>query len=152
MRRLRFPFDYGTGRITIFLCSVQHSSNVEVSDFRHIIEGIMVLAVTEYALNTGVVKMINPTGHFVIGGSFVDCGVTGRKLVCDTYGDIDRIGGGTMSGKDLSKVDRSSAYMVRKAIFFWIHSITRKSIVYDLTYRYEYFMYNISVKLKKCEL
>ena len=112
--KAQVTFDYDTGRITTFLCSVQHSPDVEVADFRHIIEGVMVLAASEYALNTDFEKLINPTGRFVIGGSFADCGVTGRKLACDTYGGIGRIGGGAMSGKDPSKVDRSGAYMARK--------------------------------------
>lgn len=112
--KAQVSYDYDTGRITTFLCSVQHSPDVEVTDFRHIIESIMVLAASEYALNTDFVKLINPTGRFVIGGSFADCGVTGRKLACDTYGGIGRIGGGALSGKDPSKVDRSAAYMGRK--------------------------------------
>lgn len=107
-------FDYDSNRITTFLCSVQHSPDVEVSDFRHIIEGVMVLAAAEYGLNTDFEKLINPTGRFVIGGSFADCGVTGRKLACDTYGGIGRIGGGALSGKDPTKVDRSGAYMARR--------------------------------------
>ena len=107
-------FDYDSNRITTFLCSVQHSSDVEVSDFRHIIEGVMVLAAAEYGLNTDFEKLINPTGRFIIGGSFADCGVTGRKLACDTYGGIGRIGGGALSGKDPTKVDRSGAYMARR--------------------------------------
>lgn len=97
-----------------FLCSVQHSPDVEVSDFRHVIESMMVLAACEYGLNTDFEKLVNPTGRFVIGGPFADCGVTGRKLACDTYGGIGHIGGGAMSGKDPSKVDRSGAYMARK--------------------------------------
>lgn len=112
--KAQVSYDYDTGRITTFLCSVQHSPDVEVSDFRHIVESVMVLAASEYALNTDFVKLINPTGRFVIGGSFADCGVTGRKLACDTYGGIGHIGGGAMSGKDPSKVDRSAAYMARK--------------------------------------
>lgn len=112
--KAQVSYDYDTGRITTFLCSVQHSPDVEVSDFRHIIESIMVIAASEYALNTDFTKLINPTGRFVIGGSFADCGVTGRKLACDTYGGIGRIGGGALSGKDPSKVDRSAAYMGRK--------------------------------------
>ena len=107
-------FDYDSNRITTFLCSVQHSPDGEVSDFRHIIEGVMVLAAAEYGLNTDFEKLINPTGRFIIGGSFADCGVTGRKLACDTYGGIGRIGGGALSGKDPTKVDRSGAYMARR--------------------------------------
>lgn len=107
-------FDYDSGRITTFLCSVQHSPDVEVDNFRHIIESMMVLAACEYGLNGDFVKLVNPTGRFVLGGSFADCGVTGRKLACDTYGGVGRIGGGALSGKDPSKVDRSAAYMARK--------------------------------------
>jgi S-adenosylmethionine synthetase len=112
--KAQVSFDYDSGKITTFLCSVQHSPDVEPSDFRHIIEGIMVLAATENGLNTDFEKLVNPTGRFVIGGPYADCGVTGRKLACDTYGGIGRIGGGAMSGKDPSKVDRSGAYMARK--------------------------------------
>ncbi len=112
--KAQVSFDYGSGRIAAFLCSVQHSPDVEVSDFRHIIDGMMVLAACEYGLNGDFVKLINPTGRFVVGGSFADCGVTGRKLACDTYGGIGRIGGGALSGKDPSKVDRSAAYMARR--------------------------------------
>ena len=74
----------------------------------------MVLAACENGLNTDFEKLVNPTGRFVIGGSFADCGVTGRKIACDTYGGVGHIGGGAMSGKDPSKVDRSGAYMARK--------------------------------------
>ena len=112
--KAQVSFNYDTGKITTFLCSVQHSPDVDPADFRHIIESIMVLAACENGLNTDFEKLINPTGRFVIGGSFADCGVTGRKLACDTYGGVGRIGGGAMSGKDPSKVDRSGAYMARK--------------------------------------
>ena len=112
--KAQVSFDYDSSRITTFLCSVQHSSDVEVSDFRHIIESMMVLAACEYGLNGDFQKLVNPTGRFVIGGSYADCGVTGRKLACDTYGGIGRIGGGALSGKDPTKVDRSGAYMARR--------------------------------------
>ena len=112
--KAQVSFNYDTGKITTFLCSVQHSPDVDPADFRHIIESIMVLAACENGLNTDFEKLINPTGRFVIGGSFADCGITGRKLACDTYGGVGRIGGGAMSGKDPSKVDRSGAYMARK--------------------------------------
>lgn len=112
--KAQVSYDYDTGRITTFLCSVQHSPDVEVSDFRHIIESMMVLAACEYGLDGNFQKLVNPTGRFVLGGSFADCGVTGRKLACDTYGGIGRMGGGALSGKDPTKVDRSAAYMARK--------------------------------------
>ncbi|MBR2258221.1 MAG: methionine adenosyltransferase [Blautia sp.] len=112
--KAQVSYDYDTGRIMTFLCSVQHSPDVEPGDFRHIIEGMMVLAASWYGLNSDFEKLVNPTGRFVIGGPFADCGVTGRKLACDTYGGVGHIGGGALSGKDPSKVDRSGAYMARK--------------------------------------
>lgn len=112
--KAQVSYDYDTGRITTFLCSVQHSPDVEVSDFRHIIESMMVLAACEYGLDGDFTRLVNPTGRFVLGGSYADCGVIGRKLACDTYGGIGRMGGGALSGKDPTKVDRSAAYMARK--------------------------------------
>ena len=112
--KAQVSYDYDTGKITTFLCSVQHSPDVEPSDFRHIIEGMMVLAASWHGLNSDFEKLVNPTGRFVMGGPFADCGVTGRKLACDTYGGVGHIGGGALSGKDPSKVDRSGAYMARK--------------------------------------
>ena len=112
--KAQVSYEYDTGRISTFLCSVQHSPDVEVSDFRHIIESMMVLAACEYGLDGDFTKLVNPTGRFVLGGSYADCGVTGRTLACDTYGGIGRMGGGALSGKDPTKVDRSAAYMARK--------------------------------------
>ena len=120
--KAQVSFDYDSGRITTFLCSVQHSPDVEPSEFRHIIEAIMVLAAAKLGLNMDFEKLINPTGRFVCGGPFADCGVTGRKLACDTYGGVGRIGGGAMSGKDPTKVDRSGAYMARKIARDIVHA------------------------------
>jgi len=112
--KAQVSYDYDSGRITTFLCSVQHREETTTDEIRAIIEPLMALTAAEYGLNTDFEKLVNPTGRFVIGGSKADCGVTGRKLVCDTYGSIGRIGGGALSGKDPSKVDRSAAYMARK--------------------------------------
>jgi S-adenosylmethionine synthetase len=112
--KAQVSFDYDTEKITTFLCSVQHTEDAELDDIRKIIESLMTLVASEYGLNTDFVKLINPTGRFVVGGSKADCGVTGRKLACDTYGGIARIGGGALSGKDPSKVDRSAAYIARR--------------------------------------
>ena len=120
--KAQVSFDYDSGKITTFLCSVQHDSDVEVDDFRPVIESLMILAASQYGLNTDFRKLVNPTGRFVIGGSFADCGVTGRKLACDTYGGVGHIGGGAMSGKDPSKVDRSGAYMARKIARDIVHA------------------------------
>ena len=67
-----------------------------------------------YHLNKDFRALVNPTGRFVTGGSFADTGVTGRKIMCDTYGGAAHHGGGAFSGKDPTKVDRSAAYMARK--------------------------------------
>ena len=112
--KAQVSFDYDSGTITTFLCSVQHDASVSPDDFRPVIESLMILAASQYGLNTDFKKLVNPTGRFVIGGPYADCGVTGRKLACDTYGGVGHIGGGAMSGKDPSKVDRSGAYMARK--------------------------------------
>ena len=112
--KAQVSYDYDSGRITTFLCSVQHTEDADIEAIRSVVEPLMVLTAAEYGLNTDFEKLVNPTGRFVIGGSQADCGVTGRKLACDTYGGIGHIGGGALSGKDPSKVDRSAAYMARK--------------------------------------
>lgn len=81
---------------------------------KEIVRGIMVQVAETYGLNTDFRALVNPTGRFVQGGSFADTGVTGRKIIADTYGGMCRHGGGAFSGKDPSKVDRSAAYMARK--------------------------------------
>lgn len=112
--KAQVSYDYDSGKITTFLCSVQHTPDVEVDDFRPIIEKLMVRTATAYGLNTDFEKLVNPTGRFVLGSSFADCGMTGRKLACDTYGGVGHIGGGSLSGKDPTKVDRNGAYAARK--------------------------------------
>ena len=112
--KAQVSYDYDTGRITTFLCSVRHRPEVETKDFAPAIRELMARAATAYGLNTDYEVLINPTGRFVSGGPAADCGVTGRKLACDTYGGVAHIGGGAMSGKDPTKVDRSAAYMARK--------------------------------------
>lgn len=114
-------FDYDTGEITAFLCSVQHNPDVEIEEFRPILEELMVETADEYMLGGDFLKLVNPTGRFVIGGSFADCGVTGRKICCDSYGSLAHVGGGAFSGKDPSKVDRSAAYMLRQIARDLVH-------------------------------
>ncbi len=98
--KAQVSFDYETGKITTFLISTQHRSEYQVSDFCSIVETIMETAAEEYELNTDFRRLVNPTGRFVIGGSFADCGLTGRKIIADTYGGMCRHGGGALSGKD----------------------------------------------------
>ena len=93
--------------------STQHDDKVSISDLREsIIEEIVKKTLPSKLLGRTAYH-INPTGRFVIGGPQGDCGLTGRKIIVDTYGGMGRHGGGAFSGKDPSKVDRSAAYMMR---------------------------------------
>ncbi len=112
--KAQVSFDYDNWKIETFLCSVQTAEGADLEKVRKTIEKIMKEVASEYALNTDFQVLVNPTGKFEIGGPFADTGVTGRKLACDTYGGIGHIGGGAMSGKDPTKVDRSGAYAARK--------------------------------------
>ena len=103
----------GSIRIHTFLVSVQHSDELDQADVRAIVLPLMEQTARDYNMNTDFRVLVNPTGKFVIGGSFGDCGVTGRKIIADTYGGAGHHGGGAFSGKDISKVDRSAAYMAR---------------------------------------
>lgn len=112
--KAQVTFDYDAGRIDTFLISTQHRADVHTVQVKEIVRGIMVQVAEAYGLNTDFRAPVNPTGRFVQGGSFADTGVTGRKIIADTYGGMCRHGGGAFSGKDPSKVDRSAAYMARK--------------------------------------
>ena len=103
----------GSRSIDTFLISTQHAESLSLEDVRAIVEPVMLETAKEYGMNTNFKKLVNPTGRFVIGGSFGDAGVTGRKIICDTYGGGGRHGGGAFSGKDYTKVDRTAAYMAR---------------------------------------
>ena len=101
-------------RIDTILMSVQHDSNFNEKEFKnYIVEGIMKPVAKSFGLNDDFKVYINPTGRFVIGGPTGDTGVTGRKIIVDTYGGACAHGGGAFSGKDSSKVDRTGAYMAR---------------------------------------
>ena len=107
-------FDYDEWKIKTFLCSIQHTEDADPDFIYERIGVLMKEVASEFALNTDFEILVNPTGRFVLGGPYADSGVTGRKLACDTYGGVGHIGGGAMSGKDPTKVDRSGAYMARK--------------------------------------
>ncbi|CAK7037213.1 methionine adenosyltransferase [Tissierella sp.] len=107
-------FDYETNRIINFLVSTQHREDVSIEEITPLVEEVMEMAAKDYGLNTDFKKLVNPTGRFVLGSSFADTGLTGRKIIADTYGGMCRHGGGAFSGKDPTKVDRSAAYMARK--------------------------------------
>ena len=101
-------------RIDTVVVSNQHSDNVSQKDIREaIIEQVIKPSMPDQYLNGAVTYHVNPTGRFVLGGPKGDCGLTGRKIIVDTYGGMGRHGGGAFSGKDPSKVDRSAAYMAR---------------------------------------
>ncbi len=100
--------------IDAIVLSTQHSPDIAQND---LIEGVMETIIKPVLpaqwLNKDTKYFINPTGRFVIGGPMGDCGLTGRKIIVDTYGGMARHGGGAFSGKDPSKVDRSAAYAAR---------------------------------------
>ncbi|MGB0154524.1 MAG: methionine adenosyltransferase [Verrucomicrobiales bacterium] len=101
-------------RITAVVVSVQHAADITTQEIRDILKKELVEAeLPAELLNEDTEYHINPTGLFIIGGPEGDCGLTGRKIIVDTYGGMGRHGGGAFSGKDPSKVDRSAAYMAR---------------------------------------
>jgi S-adenosylmethionine synthetase len=101
-------------RISTVVMSSQHSADAKDEDIhRDIIEKAVRPVLPDELVDDDIVYHINPTGRFVVGGPNGDCGLTGRKIIVDTYGGWGRHGGGAFSGKDPSKVDRSAAYMAR---------------------------------------
>lgn len=113
----QITIEYENGRpkrIEAVVLSTQHSPEVDYEDLREgVMEEIIKPILPAAMLDKNTKYFINPTGRFVIGGPVGDCGVTGRKIIVDTYGGIGSHGGGAFSGKDPSKVDRSSSYMSR---------------------------------------
>ena len=110
-------FQYDQGKIVgidAVVLSTQHCDSVTTADLREaVMEEIIKPVLPQEWLNKETKYFINPTGRFVIGGPMGDCGLTGRKIIVDTYGGAARHGGGAFSGKDPSKVDRSAAYAAR---------------------------------------
>jgi S-adenosylmethionine synthetase len=103
-------------RIDTVLVSTQHAPEISQSDIReNIIEHVIMPSMPDGMADKDMKIYINPTGRFVIGGPQGDAGVTGRKIIVDTYGGMGRHGGGAFSGKDPTKVDRSAAYAARWA-------------------------------------
>ncbi len=101
-------------RVDCVVISTQHSDTVPNEDLRHaVMEYVIKPIIPAHMLDAKTKFHINPTGRFVIGGPMGDAGLTGRKIIVDTYGGYSRHGGGAFSGKDPSKVDRSACYMAR---------------------------------------
>ncbi|KLV06287.1 S-adenosylmethionine synthetase [Photobacterium aquae] len=110
-------FQYDQGKIVgidAVVLSTQHCESIELPVLQEaVMEEIIKPVLPSEWLNKDTKYFINPTGRFVIGGPMGDCGLTGRKIIVDTYGGAARHGGGAFSGKDPSKVDRSAAYAAR---------------------------------------
>jgi S-adenosylmethionine synthetase len=100
--------------VTAVVVSTQHSPEVKYEKIREsVIEELIKKTIPAQYLTRSTIYHVNPTGSFIIGGPHGDCGLTGRKIIVDTYGGYGRHGGGAFSGKDPSKVDRSACYMAR---------------------------------------
>jgi S-adenosylmethionine synthetase len=101
-------------RVDAVVVSAQHSNLVKIETVREEIkEHIIKAVIPDALLDENTKYYINPTGRFVVGGPMGDCGLTGRKIIVDTYGGVGSHGGGAFSGKDPTKVDRSASYMAR---------------------------------------
>ncbi len=109
--------EYRDGRphaVDTIVISTQHAEAASLKDVEeYVVENIVKRVIPSQYLTSKTKYLINPTGRFVIGGPVGDCGLTGRKIIVDTYGGYSRHGGGAFSGKDPSKVDRSAAYAAR---------------------------------------
>ena len=111
---VEYDFNYQPKRIDSIVFSTQHNDDLDLGDLRQLVKSqIIDSCIPETLLDTETKYFINPAGRFVIGGPVGDCGLTGRKIIVDTYGGMARHGGGAFSGKDPSKVDRSAAYALR---------------------------------------
>lgn len=113
--QLSFRYEHGKPvAIDTIVFSTQHAPEISQSGIEEAVREMIIAPVLpDYWLNKETRYFINPTGRFVIGGPQGDCGLTGRKIIVDTYGGMARHGGGCFSGKDPSKVDRSAAYAAR---------------------------------------
>jgi len=101
-------------RIATVVVSTQHAESVDQATIRQeILDNVIFPVIPEHLLDSDTTYHVNPTGRFVVGGPQGDCGLTGRKIIVDTYGGFGAHGGGAFSGKDPSKVDRSGSYMAR---------------------------------------
>ena len=130
--------EYAEGESTkvhTMLMSVQHTEDYNETEFKQFIQTeIMQKVAQKYNLNTDFKVLINPTGKFVIGGPEGDAGLTGRKIIVDTYGGYAPHGGGAFSGKDPTKVDRSAAYMARYLAKNIVASGIAKECLIQLSY------------------
>src|ERR1700753_801892 len=111
---VEYDKDMNPVRVDAVVISTQHSENISTEELRaDILKHVIQATLPSKLLDADTKYHINPTGRFVIGGPMGDTGLTGRKIIVDTYGGMGRHGGGAFSGKDPTKVDRSAAYMAR---------------------------------------
>ncbi|CAN5617437.1 MAG: methionine adenosyltransferase [Chloroflexi bacterium] len=111
---VEYDVDLRPQRVHTVLVSTQHDPEVEPAELAAAVrEHVVEVAIPAELLDDGTRHLVNPTGRFVIGGPMGDSGLSGRKIIVDTYGGMGRHGGGSFSGKDPTKVDRSGAYMAR---------------------------------------
>lgn len=114
--QVTFEFDEDNNPLSIdtIVISTQHNPDIEQTQiYNDIIKHVIAPIIPKEYLNNNTKYLINPTGKFVIGGPMGDAGLTGRKIIIDTYGGVSAHGGGAFSGKDYTKVDRSGAYVAR---------------------------------------
>ncbi len=111
---VEYDADLRPRRVHTVLVSTQHDPDVDLAELTAAVrEHVVEVAIPAELLDAGTRHLVNPTGRFVIGGPMGDSGLSGRKIIVDTYGGMGRHGGGSFSGKDPTKVDRSGAYMAR---------------------------------------
>ncbi|WP_027333992.1 methionine adenosyltransferase [Mycoplasma elephantis] len=112
--QVTIDYTFKTPKINTILMAIQHEKNQNYNEMKEFVKNnILAPIVLKYGLNNDYKFYFNPTGIFEIGGPFGDTGLTGRKIIVDTYGGYAHHGGGAFSGKDYTKVDRSAAYMCR---------------------------------------
>jgi S-adenosylmethionine synthetase len=122
-------------RIDTVLVSTQHAADVSHAAIKaYVVEDLAKRTLPEQLLDKNTKYHVNPTGRFVIGGPHGDCGLTGRKIIVDTYGGMGRHGGGAFSGKDPSKVDRSAAYAARWVAKNIVHAGLARRCELQLSY------------------
>jgi S-adenosylmethionine synthetase len=103
-------------RVDTVVISTQHAEEISLEEIRsQVIDKVIKKVIPAHLMDSNTIFHVNPTGRFVVGGPMGDCGLTGRKIIVDTYGGHGAHGGGAFSGKDPSKVDRSAAYLGRYA-------------------------------------
>lgn len=111
---VEYGADGRPARLDAIVVSTQHSPDIKQKDIREaVIEHVVKPVLPAHMIDNKTKIFVNPTGRFVLGGPYADAGLTGRKIIVDTYGGMGRHGGGAFSGKDPSKVDRSACYFAR---------------------------------------